>query len=48
MDKNAPLKIASRKKVKQPLKLVLWITKGILKSIPVKNQFFSSGETEKY
>ena len=48
INKPAPLKIASKKKVKQPLKP--WSTKGILKStsMSLKNQFFFSSETEKY
>ena len=46
INKHAPLKTASRKKVKQLLKPL--ITKGILKSIHLKNQFFYSGKTQKY
>ena len=46
INEHAPLKTASRKKVKQLLKP--WITKGILKSVHLKNQFFCSGKTEKY
>ena len=38
INKHAPIKIASTKKVKQLLKL---ITKGILKSIHLKDRFFS-------
>ena len=46
INKHAPLKTASRKKVRQLLKP--WITEGILKSIHLKIQFFYSGKTKKY
>ena len=46
INKHTPLKTASRKKVKQLLKP--WITKGILKSIHLKSQFFYFGKTQKY
>ena len=46
INKHVPLKTISQQKAKQMLKP--WITKGILNSIRRKNQFYSSGENEKY
>ena len=46
LNKHAPTKITSRRKAKQQLKP--WITKGIRRSISLKNQFYHSGENQKY
>ena len=46
LNKHAPTKIPSRRKAKQQLKP--WITKGIRRSISLKNQFYHSGENQKY
>ena len=45
INKHAPLKVSSRK-AKQLLKP--WITKGLLKSIKIKNKLFYSGQTDRY
>ena len=46
--KHAPLKPLSKRKFKQSLKP--WITKGLLKSIKIKNKnaLFASGDIDKY
>ena len=46
VNKHAPLRPLSKRKAKQFSKP--WITKGILKSIKVKNALFTSGNYEKY
>ena len=46
VNKHAPLKPLSKCKFKQPLKP--WITKGLLKSIKIKNALFASGDIDKY
>ena len=46
IDKHAPLRTASKRKNKQLLKP--WITKGLLKSIRVKNRLFYLGKTAEY
>lgn len=46
INKHAPLKTVSKRKTKQLLKP--WITKGILKSIRIKNKLFYLGITEEY
>jgi hypothetical protein len=46
INKHAPLKSISKRKIKQLLKP--WITKGLLKSIKVKNKLLSSGNIETY
>jgi hypothetical protein len=46
IDKHAPLKSISKRKTKQLLKP--WITKGLLKSIKVKNKLLSSGNIQKH
>jgi hypothetical protein len=46
VNKHALLTSCSKRKSKQLLKP--WITKGLLKSIRIKNKLFYSGEKEKY
>ena len=46
VNKHAPLKPLSKRKFKQSLKP--WITKGLLKSIKIKNALFASGDIDKY
>ena len=46
VNKHAPLKPLSKRKYKQFMKP--WITKGLLKSIKVKNALFASGDIDKY
>lgn len=46
INKHALFKAISKRKSKQFYKP--WITKGIRKSIKVKNKLYASGETEKY
>lgn len=46
INKHAPLKILSRRKAKQFSKP--WITKGLRKSIKIKNRLFYSGDISKY
>jgi len=46
VNKHAPLKPLSKRKFKQLSKP--WITKGILKSIKIKNALFASGHVNKY
>ena len=46
IDKHAPLRTASKRKTKQLLKP--WITKGLLKSIRIKNRLFYLGKTAEY
>ena len=45
VNKHAPLKPLSKRKFKQSLKP--WITKGLLKSIKIKNALFASGDIDK-
>ena len=42
INKHAPFKILSKRKAKEFSKL--WITKGLLKSIKIKNRLFYSGD----
>ena len=46
VNKHAPMKIISKRKVKQLSKP--WITKGIRASIKIKNRLFASGNEIKY
>ena len=46
IDKHAPLKPLSMRKAKQLTKP--WITKGLIKSIKIKNKLFYSGDKDKY
>ena len=46
LDKHAPLKPISKRKTKRLAKP--WITKGIRRSIKVKNNLYCSGETASY
>ena len=46
INKHAPLKPLSKRKFKQSLKP--WITKGLLKSIKIKNALFAEGDIDKY
>ena len=46
VNKHAPMKFLSNRRLKQLQKP--WITQGIRTSIKVKNQLFSSGDTDKY
>jgi len=46
VNKHAPLKPLSKRKFKQSLKS--WITKGLLKSIKVKNALFVEGDIDRY
>ena len=46
VNKHALLKPLSNRKFKQSLKP--WITKGLLKSIKIKNALFASGDIDKY
>ena len=46
VNKHAPLKPLLKRKFKQSSKP--WITKGILKSIKIKNVLFTSGHVDKY
>ena len=46
VNKHAPLKPLSKRKFKQSLKS--WITKGLLKSIKIKNALFAEGDIDKY
>ena len=46
VNKHAPLKSLSKRKFKQFSKP--WITKGLLKSIKIKNAPFASGDMDKY
>ena len=46
VNKHAPLKSLSKRKFKQFSKP--WITKGLLKSIKIKNALFASGDMIKY
>ena len=46
VNKHAPLKPLSKRKFKQSLKP--WISKGLLKSIKIKNALFASGDIDKY
>jgi hypothetical protein len=45
-NKHTPLKMISKRKIKQSVKP--WITKDIKKSIKIKNKLFCSGNKEKY
>ena len=42
INKHAPLRSLSKRKIKR------WITKGIRKSIRIKNELFFSGDRDKY
>ena len=46
INKYAPLKPLSKRKFKRSLKP--WITKGLLKSIKIKNALFAEGDIDKY
>ena len=46
IDKHAPIKPLSTRKAKQRTKP--WITKGLIKSIKIKNKLFYSGDKDKY
>jgi hypothetical protein len=46
LNKHAPLKTISKRKLKQSIKP--WITKGIRRSINIKNKLFHSNNNTKY
>ena len=46
VNKHAPLKTLSSRKIKQFSRP--WITRGVRRSIKIKNKLFLSGDTEKY